>query len=134
MENFKIVGDDELYHFKYIKRYKKNGKWRYVYADRATHDKIVDLSMQSKLANRESARARIDAAESDREAREAITEHYYDSWRIWTDDASSARKRADTYLRESQLTARAANRLIESNSVSTKAKKFVDKIVKRFKK
>lgn len=32
---------DELYHFKYVKRYKgRTGKWQYVYADKATHNKI----------------------------------------------------------------------------------------------
>lgn len=28
-------------HWKYIKRYKVNGKWRYVYGDDKTHDKVV---------------------------------------------------------------------------------------------
>lgn len=31
---------DELTHWKYIKRYKKNGKWRYVYGDDKTHRDI----------------------------------------------------------------------------------------------
>lgn len=32
---------DELYHFKYIKRYKgSSGKWQYVYADKNTHNRI----------------------------------------------------------------------------------------------
>lgn len=26
-------GNEELYHWKYIRKYKKNGKWRYVYPD-----------------------------------------------------------------------------------------------------
>ena len=30
------LADDELMHWKYIKRYKKNGKWRYVYDYTAT--------------------------------------------------------------------------------------------------
>ena len=29
--NNTIYPDDELYHWKYIRKYKKNGKWRYVY-------------------------------------------------------------------------------------------------------
>lgn len=32
--------DDFLCHFKYIRRYKVDGKWRYVYADKDTHKKI----------------------------------------------------------------------------------------------
>lgn len=38
--NTKALGDDELMHFKYLKRYKVHGKWRYVYGDRSVHDVI----------------------------------------------------------------------------------------------
>lgn len=31
--NFITVSDDELYHYKYVKREKVNGKWRYYYKD-----------------------------------------------------------------------------------------------------
>ena len=42
-----IVGK-ELYHWKYLKKYRKNGKWRYVYADKKTHDKIDSYNFASK--------------------------------------------------------------------------------------
>lgn len=32
--------DDFLCHFKYIRRYQVDGKWKYVYADKDTHKKI----------------------------------------------------------------------------------------------
>ena len=35
-------GEDELYHYKYVKRYQVDGKWRYVYADKDTHKSIIE--------------------------------------------------------------------------------------------
>lgn len=46
MANYNIVTGGELQHrdHKYIKKYQVNGKWRYVYADQATHREIKDTA------------------------------------------------------------------------------------------
>ena len=41
------IEEDELTHWKYIKRYKKNGKWHYVYGDDKTHR---DIKVNRELA------------------------------------------------------------------------------------
>ena len=41
------IEEDELIHWKYIKRYKKNGKWHYVYGDDKTHR---DIKVNRELA------------------------------------------------------------------------------------
>ena len=41
------IEEDELTHWKYIKRYKKNGKWYYVYGDDKTHR---DIKVNRELA------------------------------------------------------------------------------------
>ena len=41
------IEEDELTHWKYIKRYKKNGKWCYVYGDDKTHR---DIKVNRELA------------------------------------------------------------------------------------
>lgn len=48
--NTKTLGDDELMHFKYLKRYRSGDKWRYVYADNTTHNYIKSTQKQSSWA------------------------------------------------------------------------------------
>ena len=43
---------DELYHYKYIRRYKKNGKWRYVYDDSEYKRKSKEAENALNAANR----------------------------------------------------------------------------------
>ena len=57
--NFITVSDDELYHWKYIKREKVNGKWRYYY-----HDDDVGEAKEAY----EKAKATSDSAAKARDA------------------------------------------------------------------
>lgn len=58
---------DELYHWKYIKRYKKNGKWRYVYDKKklkedlgyGARDNYKALKQESDLARLKTTAARV---------------------------------------------------------------------------
>ena len=45
------LADDELMHWKYIKRYKKDGKWRYVYDYTATNAGQYRKSISDNLAS-----------------------------------------------------------------------------------
>lgn len=40
---------DGLKHWKYIRRYYRNGKWRYVYADRSTHNKLKGMKYDADI-------------------------------------------------------------------------------------
>ena len=68
---FVTVSDDELYHYKYIKREKVNGKWRYYYKD--------DVSMttiQSKAAVDVHAAAVENSRLAMKEAEKALEDKY----------------------------------------------------------
>lgn len=49
--NFVTVSDDELYHWKYIKREKVNGKWRYYYKDDDYDKAKADYKKAATTAN-----------------------------------------------------------------------------------
>ena len=51
--NNTIYPDDELYHWKYIRKYKKNGKWRYVYKDNKNKKREGNLGELAKSAVRD---------------------------------------------------------------------------------
>lgn len=83
------VYPDELYHWKYIKRYKgSNGKWRYVYADKNTHNDINKLQTSAhdlaKLAavDRGIANRALDSSweisKKDKETNKRIDRNYED--------------------------------------------------------
>ena len=51
--NNTIYPDDELYHWKYIRKYKKNGKWRYVYKNNKNEKREGNLGELAKSAVRD---------------------------------------------------------------------------------
>jgi hypothetical protein len=72
---FVEVSDEELMHWKYIKREKKNGKWRYYYDEEAAN---VILDLQKTSAN--NARAKeFDAYLKDYERKQKIPVEFRDT-------------------------------------------------------
>lgn len=49
--NYRAIDNSaSLQHWKYIKRYRSGGKWRYVYADKKTH-KSIDSKLKTAITN-----------------------------------------------------------------------------------
>ena len=66
--SFRVVDDDELAHFKYIKRIRQNGRWVYFY-DKASADKELNAIKQEMLNNQKEA---FEASKQQRSANKAM--------------------------------------------------------------
>lgn len=120
----KTCNDDELMHWKYIKRYRKNGKWVYVYADQKTHGDIT-IAKRNVIKAEESAEHWKKAANRNKER-----ENFFDK----VEDKEDAR-RAYEYAKKYELedlgdalaNARKVEQLISDNSIDSLIEKQIDR-------
>ena len=118
-----------LKHWKYIKRYRgRNGKWRYVYANKETHKSINDDLRKEQHF--------LDLAEEMHEKSDDIYNAYYRAkkYDIGTkksrDDAlrtsTDYKTNAFSYEHESEQYGRSAYKKIKNNSISSINKEILD--------
>ena len=121
-------------HWKYIKRYKgKNGKWKYVYADKKTHKQIA--------ANKKAAKLHAESVKKYKKSedfwkrvlsgykRDGI---YLDTkgFKNTTKNISIDKMNKMNNLKSMEKYNKTANKLINDNSISTKISKGRSKIKK----
>lgn len=110
------LSEDELMHWKYIKRYKgSNGKWRYVYADKETHKTIND--------NFKDASKEKHAAELDRKIRrnvDVVRPGGAQFWKELNESSKRHEQKAIRYENDAYWT-------ISKNSISSVSKNTIQK-------
>lgn len=84
--NNTIYPDDELYHWKYIRKYKKNGKWRYVYPN----DKY---GIKEKISTKITGQAYRQHAEEDAKKSSQFSEAAYRAYRKIPDTSFGSKDR-----------------------------------------
>ena len=84
--NNTIYPDDELYHWKYIRKYKKNGKWRYVYPN----DKY---GIKEKISTKITGQAYRQHAEEDQIKSSKFSENAYRAYRKIPDTSFGSKDR-----------------------------------------
>lgn len=109
------LADDELMHWKYIERYKRNGKWVYVYANEDTHKKIHNHLRDAKLDRRSAEFFKKRAAETD-----IMKKGGPDAYKLRREAQRNYENTARTHENE-------AIWLIEHNTISALSKKKIDK-------
>lgn len=128
------LSDDELMHFKYLKRYRSGGKWRYVYANDTIHNYI-------KSAQRHSSTARDRAVEYRKTSKDYrdLASDVYDSYRnTGNTKLKNESRRYDTIANDyremfsenmdmSMYYSDLADSEISKNSVSTLSRNAIDK-------
>ena len=84
--NNTIYPDDELYHWKYIRKYKKNGKWRYVYPN----DKY---GIKEKISTKITGQAYRQHEEEDAKKSSRFSEAAYGAYRKIPDASFGSKDR-----------------------------------------
>lgn len=84
--NNTIYPDDELYHWKYIRKYKKNGKWRYVYPN----DKY---GIKEKISTKITGQAYRQHEEEDAKKSSQFSEAAYGAYRKIPDTSFGSKDR-----------------------------------------
>lgn len=122
MENeYILTSDGELYHWKYIKREKKNGKWVYTYDTGETQKKNYDTAKKNqdiRTAQNKSAYNRNLANVKGVDGPKAHVRDYY-SWRV-EDKLKDATKRAKSEYSKTPIAKR--------EQQSAAVKKGIDKV------
>ena len=121
-------------HWKYIKRYKgKNGKWQYVYADKKTHKQIA--------ANKKAAKLHAESVKKYKKSEDfwkrVLGGYKRDGIYLDTKGCKNTTKHISidkmnkmNNLKSMEKYNKAANKLINDNSISTKISKGRSKIKK----
>lgn len=120
---------DELYHWKYIKRYKApDGSWRYVYGDEETHRSITYANEAAKQAeDRLRSHAKDQAAYENKAqaAKDKGDSDWHESYRSLAEDKSKVMRQELDRVDEAR---KKENDLIKNNSVSSLLSRQTEKI------
>lgn len=126
---------DELYHWKYTKRYRKNGKWYYVYdtkdADdryRTASDRVDELNKtrdEARNAASTALLAKLTAANRQYEAKQKATDAAEKYWKSTSDAeaASYVKKSNDAHaeIKSAKKSKKAANKEFKNATAVSKA-------------
>ena len=132
----------ELTHWKYIKRYRQNGEWRYVYADEDVHKEInrnlsngkVDKEAADRFVEKKERMRREHESEIDRIRKEAplnerisaVNKYIRSNPGYWRAQ-DYASELIDNFNESSERYYRNAYEIIRKNSIRTLASETVNK-------